>query len=298
MDSQEKPAAEPFQYCLNSSTIRRPGLTVMETLDIAAQAGYDGVEPWIRELDEYTDSGGSLEIYREKARDLGLTIVNVIAFIAWAVDDDTARENGWREAHRNMEICRRIGCGSLAAPPFGATDAAFLDLGDVAARYRDLLEIGAGYGVKPILEFWWMSKKLRRLSEAVYVALECGNPDAAVLADIFHMYRGGSPLEGLRMLSPAVLGLMHVNDYPLSPPKEQLTDADRLFPGDGGAPLGRVLKHLHEIGYRGFLSLELFNKEYAAMDAVEVAREGLAKMKSSVQTALPGLYTSAIPPSS
>jgi 2-keto-myo-inositol isomerase len=258
----------------------------MDTLDIAAKAGYDGIEPWIRELDEYTASGGSLATYREKAQDLGLEIVNVIAFIEWAVDDGETRERGWREAHRNMEMCRRIGCKHLAAPPFGATDNPTLDLSDAAARYHELLEIGKGYGVKPILEFWWMSKKLQRLSEAVFVALECGHPDATVLADIFHMYRGGSLWEGLRMLSPEALGLVHLNDYPVSPPKEQLTDSDRVFPGDGGAPLDKVLTDLHDIGYRGFLSLELFNKEHTAMDALSVAREGLAKMKASVQAAL------------
>ncbi|MBN1686106.1 MAG: sugar phosphate isomerase/epimerase [Spirochaetales bacterium] len=277
-----------FHYCLNTSTIRRPGLSPMDALDIAARAGYDGIEPWIRELDQHIASGGSLDEYRRKAADLGLEIVNVIAFIEWAVDDDTARENGWREARRNMEMCRRIGCGHLAAPPYGAADSATLDLTDVAARYRELLDLGSDYGVKPILEFWWMSKKLKRLSEAVFVAIECGHPDASVLADIFHMYRGGSSWEGLRMLSPEALGMVHLNDYPGSPAKDTLTDADRVFPGDGAAPLGRILRDLYGLGYRGFLSLELFNKEYEKMDASSVAREGLAKMKAQVQETLAG----------
>ena len=52
--------------------------------------------------------------------------------------------------------------------------------------------------------------------------------------------------------------------------------------------MNRVLTDLYDIGYRGFLSLELFNKEHATMDALSVAREGLAKMKTAVQTALVG----------
>ena len=278
----------PFRYCLNTSTIRRPDLTALDMLKITAQAGYDGIEPWIRELDEYFAGGGSLEKYREKAEALGLEIVNVIAFIEWAVDDKETREKGWKEARRNMEICRQIGCSCIAAPPFGAKDDEGLDLCDAAARYRRLLEIGEGFGVRPILEFWWMSKKLKTLSEAAFVALECGHPDATILADIFHMYRGGSSFEGLRMLSPGAIGIVHMNDYPGSAPKEQLTDADRVFTGDGDAPLDGVLKDLYEAGYRGYLSLELFNKKYEKMDAAEVAREGLAKMKASVQSALEG----------
>ena len=287
-DATETEIFRPFRYCINTSTIRRSNLSALDTLDIAAEAGYDGVEPWIRELDAFVDAGGSLEEYSEKAQGLGLQIVNVIAFIEWVVDDESARERGWQEAHRNMWMCRQIGCEHLAAPPFGAIDASGLDLGDVADRYRELLALGKNYGVKPILEFWWMSKKLKRLSEAAFVALECGHPDASILVDIFHMYRGGSPWDGLKMLSPEVLGLVHINDYPTSPPRETLSDSDRVFPGDGGAPLGKILKDLHEIGYQKFLSLELFNEEYAGMDPLVVAREGLSKMKLAVKRALAG----------
>ena len=81
----KEPDDAVFGYCLNTSTIRRPGLTAMDALEVAAQAGYDGIEPWIRELDAYVASGGSLEAYRKKAQDLGLHIVNVIAFIEWFI---------------------------------------------------------------------------------------------------------------------------------------------------------------------------------------------------------------------
>ena len=34
---------------------------VVEKIEIAAKAGYDGIEPWINELDEYAGKGGSLD---------------------------------------------------------------------------------------------------------------------------------------------------------------------------------------------------------------------------------------------
>ena len=40
-----------FLDCLNTSTIRHKNTSVMNAIDIAADAGYDGIEPWVEEID-------------------------------------------------------------------------------------------------------------------------------------------------------------------------------------------------------------------------------------------------------
>ena len=84
------------------------------------------------------------------------------------------------------------------------------------------------------------------------------------------------------MFNAAALHVFHMNDYPASPPREKATDADRVYPGDGVAPFTQILRDLHGIGFRGFLSLELFNKKYYQQDPLVVARTGLEKMKAAV----------------
>jgi sugar phosphate isomerase/epimerase len=78
----------------------------------------------------------------------------------------------------------------------------------------------------------------------------------------------------------------HLNDYPATPPRETIRDADRVYPGDGVAPLPAMLKSLLATGFRGFLSLELFNPTYWQQDALTVARTGLEKMRAAVAAAL------------
>ena len=39
----------PFSYCLNTSTIRSDGATILDMIDTTADAGYDGIEPWVAE---------------------------------------------------------------------------------------------------------------------------------------------------------------------------------------------------------------------------------------------------------
>ncbi len=284
--SDDRPAAEPFRYCLNTSTIRGQNLGIVEEIEIAAKAGYQGVEPWIRELDEYVKNGGSLTELGKRLRDLGLTVESAIGFAEWIVDDDARRAKGLETAKRDMDMVAQIGGSRIAAPPAGATDQADMNLLRAADRYRTLLELGDKIGVVPQVEVWGFSKTLGRLGEAVLVAIESGHANACVLADVYHLHRGGSDFGGLRVVRGAAMHALHVNDYPASPPREQLTDAHRVYPGDGVAPLAAILRSLRDIGFRGALSLELFNRDYWKQDALAVARTGLEKTKQVVLRAM------------
>jgi sugar phosphate isomerase/epimerase len=138
-------------------------------------------------------------------------------------------------------------------------------------------------GVVPQVEVWGFSRCLSRLGEAVLVALESGHPKACVLADVYHLYKGGSGFGGLRFLNGSALHVLHFNDYPADPPRASITDAQRVYPGDGVAPLKEVVRDLRHIGFRGVLSLELFNREYWKQDPLTVARTGLEKMRAVVR---------------
>ena len=109
-----------------------------------------------------------------------------------------------------------------------------------------------------------MPPVLHRLGEIAYVLAEAGDPMACSVLDVIHIYTGGSPPVGLRAISGSSLQVFHMNDYPAEPPRDRITDACRVYPGDGVAPLEEILRSLRAIGFRGFLSLELFNDRYCA----------------------------------
>jgi 2-keto-myo-inositol isomerase len=79
-----------------------------------------------------------------------------------------------------------------------------------------------------------------------------------------------------------VIDIIHMNDYPANKPVNEQTDADRVYPGDGAAPMKQILHTLKSMGGTKTLSLELFNKNYRGQDAMLVARTGLQKMKALV----------------
>ena len=61
-----------------------------------------------------------------------------------------------------------------------------------------------------------------------------------------------------------------------------MNDSHRVYPGGGVAPLGSIFKDLAASGFDGYLSLELFNRDYWQQDALEVARTGLQKTRDAV----------------
>ena len=276
----------PFRYSLNTSTIRGQKLGIVEEIEIAAKAGYDAVEPWINEIDDYVKQGGTLKDLAKRIADHGLTVASAIGFAQWIVDDDAQRAKGLEEARRTMDIVAQLGGKRIAAPPAGATDKPSLNLFEAAKRYRALLELGHSLGVEAQLEVWGFSKNLSHLGETVFVAVESGHRDACLLLDVYHIYKGGSSFDGIRLLGGASMHVFHVNDYPATPPRETINDADRVYPGDGVAPLDRLFRDLRVAGFSGTLSLELFNRTYWAQDALAVARTGLEKTKAAVQKAL------------
>ena len=280
-----QPEPTTFRYCLNTSTIRGQKLGIVREIEVASKAGYDAIEPWVRDIESYQQDGGSLKDLRKRIEDAGLTVESAIGFAPWIVDDETTRKRGLEQAKREMNMLAEIGGKRLAAPPSGATNQTDLDLFAAAKRYGELCKIGDETGVVPQVEVWGFSKSLSRLGESVFVAIESGHPSACLLPDVYHIYKGGSDFSGLKMLGPQAVHVFHMNDYPADPPRETINDRDRVFPGDGVAPLTDILQLMHSVGFAGVLSLELFNPKYWEQDAIEVAQTGLRKMQDAVATA-------------
>jgi sugar phosphate isomerase/epimerase len=84
------------------------------------------------------------------------------------------------------------------------------------------------------------------------------------------------------MLNGNLIEIFHMNDFVDSIPREKQEDKDRVYPGDGAAPMKKIIADLKSIGGNKVLSLELFNQNYWKEDALSVAIRGLDKMKRLV----------------
>lgn len=268
-----------FQYCLNMATIRGHKLGFAKELEVASKAGFPSVEIWMDSFQTYLKNGGTLAGARRLLSDLGIVAENAIGFAEWIVDDEARRKKAVAQLKQEMEQLAAIGCRRIAAPPMGATQEPGLSLQKAAERYRAILELGEQTGVVPHLELWGFSKNLSRLSEVMYVAIESGHPSARILLDIYHLYKGGSAIDSLPLVHPNAVDILHMNDYSGTLPASTITDADRIYPGEGVAPTRRVLQALSSPERPLVLSVEVFNKNYYAQDAGKVAATALSRLE-------------------
>ena len=279
-----RPANEPFGYCLNTSTIRGNNLDIVAVINAAAKAGFQAIEPWIRELDDYTSKGGSLKDLGKRIADAGLTVEDAIAFNSFLEDDDSKRAASMEKLKVDMDKVAQIGGKRIAAPP--GNNRAAVSLDNAAKYYREALEMGEKIGVQPLLELWGTHPVLGPLSHGIYTTVAAGRADASLLLDVFHLYKSGTPFTALKQINGASLHVIHLNDYPQAADSSTLNDGNRIYPGDGVAPLRDIMRDLRDNGFRGYFSLELFNRDYWAKSADENLKAAMEKIRATVRSAL------------
>lgn len=279
----------PFRISLNTSTIRAYNLTVEQQIDTVAEAGYDGIELWVSDVNTYLNSGGTTSSLASRLKDKNLVLENMIGFAPWFTEDLGARARGLEQLEREMKVVSEIGGKYIAAPVQGvrALDRTMLD--DYAARYRTILELSDLTGVVPILELWGHAA-LSNLADEAWIVIATGHPKASMLLDFYHLYRGGNSWETLDILNFSKMPVFHINDFPDTPPREQLRDADRVFPGDGICPFNILVPRLYNAGFRGAFSIELFNQSYwDTMDVKTLLKTGYEKTLNVLTNSIAGL---------
>ena len=125
---------------------------------------------------------------------------------------------------------------------------------------------------------------MNSIEAALRVMSACGDDDATTVLDPFHCFRGGGPIASIGLLSSQQVAIAHFNDSPEFPPSHLQQDCDRVMPGDGSVDLAEFCRCLSEIGYDRWLSLELFNRDLWARNPLDVAVEGLQKMRSVAES--------------
>ena len=263
----------PWPISLDTATIR-PAL-LRDKVKIAAQAGYDGIEPWDGELEEFEKNGGNLKDLGLEIKKLGLKVPSVIGL--WDAIPDTLDlfTKSLSETRRRMRMARDIGAEHIQTIPNKLSENYSHQW--VADRYRDIIEIGLKeYNIKPALVFVKYFT-IKTLGQAVGIAMDANHPTAKVIPDVYHMYISGGGFEGLKLLKGDAIAIFQFNDAPSTPAFKDLSDEHRVYPGDGILPLDSIFKDLKATGYKGFISLEMYNPNYYKENLLTVAKTGLKK---------------------
>ncbi|SDE15938.1 2-keto-myo-inositol isomerase [Pricia antarctica] len=256
----------PFRISLNTSTISAYKLPVDQQIDKVATAGFDGIELWMSDVKAYLEKGGTTIALKKKLQAGNLILEDMIGFSPWCSDNLGERKKAVAQLREEMLLTAELGGKYIAAPILSLKTLDRTKFDAYTERYAAILDLAADTSVTPLLELWGMGA-LHNLGDCAKIAIDTGHPNAAILLDFYHIYRGGNAWETLDILNGSRLPVIHMNDYPATPSREKLTDADRVLPGEGICPFNEILPKLYASGFSGGLSVELFNKGYwASMD--------------------------------
>ena len=263
-----------FLYCLNASTIRPTPL--MDKIRIAGEVGYSAIELWHDEIEAFVASGRSLSDIKKALSDAGLALPTTIYLRGWCDTTGAEHAAGLEECKRRLQQAADLGAvHAIASPAGGQVDVAL-----AARNYRELVELGLSFGVKPAMEYLGFVEQINTIESALEIMTLSGHPQATIIVDPFHNFRGGGSFSSLSKLRGDQVAISHFNDTPASPPRLEQHDHSRVLPGEGHLVLKEWISLLKQIGYRSWLSLELFNEALWAQDPKDVAARGLETMRA------------------
>ncbi len=262
-----------FSYCLNTSTIHTTPL--LEKIRLAGKHGFAAIELWLVDVERFMEDGGTLDDIAGALNDAGLTVKSVIALKGWADAPPTAWPAVRDEICGKMALAARLGAPYIVATP--PRDE--VPLAAVADRYRELLALGRREGILPAMEYLGFSQSMWQVGQAWTIVMAAEDPQATLVLDTFHTFRGGSSVADLARIEGGRVAIYHVNDAPRTPPRDEQTDADRVLPGDGHLDIAGQLSLATRNGYAGPVSLELFNRALWEEDPDKVVALGIQRLR-------------------
>lgn len=251
----------------------------IEVVEAALAAGYDscGLTLWGFAGGASTTLAdpAALRALRARVREAGLPVLAVEA-VGLAPDFSLAALEPLLDATADLACPYLNVCGD------DPDEARMTD--NLAA----LATLAATRGVRIALEF--ISRlNLRSLPQARAMIERAGVPGIELVVDSLHLYRSGGRAADLEGLPASLLAYAQLCDAPLlrPPEAEYVTEGrtNRLYPGEGGLPLGEFLDALPPGRPLGVEVPNLAGNRHASMVRAQLAME---KTRRYLASRVPG----------
>lgn len=265
--------------------------SLTEKLTAASRAGFDGVEIFENDL---LASPLTPEDIRARCADLGLSIdlYQPMRDIEAVPPEEFARN--LRRARHKFELMSRLGADTVlvcsSVSPLAEDDDAL-----AAAQLSQLAQLAQDFGIRVAYEALAWGRHVNTYDHAWRIVEAAGHPALGTCLDSFHILaRGSDPkdLEGIADIPGEKIFFLQLADAPLMAMDVlQWSRHYRCFPGQGGLDVTGLLRHVIAAGYRGPLSLEVFNDVFrqaeAGPTAVDAHRSLLVLKEAAGLAALP-----------
>ncbi|MET9436612.1 TIM barrel protein [Streptomyces sp. NPDC006551] len=259
-----------------------------EKLTAVAAAGFDGVEIFENDL---LTAPLSPEEVRLRCADLGLRIELYQPFRDFEAVPADRLDRNLRRAERKFDVMERLGADLLLVCSSVAPEA--LDDDALAAEHLRLLaERAEEHGIRIAYEALAWGRHISTYDHAWRVVEMADHPALGTCLDSFHILSRGSDPAGIAEIPGEKIFFLQLADAPLMAMDVlRWSRHHRCFPGQGGFDVAGLVSTALRAGYRGPLSLEVFNDVFrqagAATTAVDALRSLLLLGESAGLTSPP-----------
>ena len=254
-----------------------------KSLEGWAKAGIKHVELTNNLLDEFLKSD-SLPAAKRVLTDLGLTPVSSACGVFGLWEPNPKRAAQLDAFKKRCEQFASLGLTKIYSPTPTTEKFTEEDYKRGVANMRENGDIAKQFGMIVMAEAVRTSTFIGTLPTMLKMMREAAHANVAPLLDFYHFWSGLNKLEDLDLIRQGEIGHVHFQDVP-DMPRELLDNTTRIIPGDGVAPLNRMLRTLSDKGYSGPLSVELFLPKFQQGDPYEVAREIRTKAEAVMRRA-------------
>ena len=278
---QARPAAGRMTLGLHQNT--SAGAGYRRSLEGWAKAGITNVELTAPLVDEFLKTD-TLPAARRVLTDNGLTPVSAASGAAGIFEPNPNRAAALDTLKRRCEMFAQLGLTRIYQPAIATARYTADDYKATAANMREVGEIASQHKLTFMVELVRNSTLIATLATQLRVTREAGHPAMKPLFDFYHFLSGPSKLEELDAVRAGEIGHVHFQDLP-NIPQELMDQTSREIPGDGVAPIDRVLRTLQAKGYTGTLSVELFLPRFQQGDPFQIASEIKGKAEAVMRKA-------------
>lgn len=258
----------PDDLVLHAGTLRRA--SVAEKCAAAVAGGFAAITLYPEDVARARAEGLTLRDVRRCVDDHGLVVADLDPLLRWLPGEPIPAGMPAATEAQFYEIAEAVGARSLnVAQGFGKS----VDLDRAAEALAGVCDRAWEYGLLVTLEYLPWSG-IPDAATALAIVERSGRPNAVLMFDTWHTFRGPTTEAQLRALPGARIGCVQLNDAPAEGTGDLVAETlnARLLPGAGAIPLVRWLRILDEIGSKAPLGVEVFSAELDALPPVEVGR--------------------------
>ena len=239
--------------------------SIEQKIKIASETGWDGVELWIRDIDNCKYKPSQIN---RIMNDFGLECPTLEQINGWFENDgglmgvSNNHADILGECRRRLEIAKELSCRYLIACPsfshrgFSASEQQGVEY------FIELLNIGKEIGVMPSIEFMGQTGQINTVDSCLSFLNKVDEPDAKMVVDAYHLWKGSGTIDDFKKVKLEQISVLHISDADPDISRCNHWDRHRVIPTHGCIDLNRFVSICHSIGYDGDICVGVYNPKY------------------------------------